>query len=550
MSLPIPLTVRLSTARADKHIERDLRSLSFRSVTPGGFASATFALDRPLAASPDELKYFGNVYIYDARNGNTVWEGRLEDLGRGAGSDGQVWQLAAIGPSAHAADDAFPYIPIDSEVGDRWRNSNYTGNPRSGTRVDGTDRDDEVPALRLGWDEGTTTVSGPPASTIDVIYRAMFYAGHELARVRVTVINGETNPNARNRIVTREAPAGDYVGAADDSTFSTSETVLAASLGGSPAIPSGHNVCSFRIQQLAGGGTLVNDNRWAEFWSIFVRAVLKDKTGTDITTGYSNSFVFAHEIVADLLGRGLPLYDGTNALIESTTYHITHLAYPTGVTAAQVLDDLIGFEPGFQWHAWESNADGLYRFEWTTQPTTVRYEADVVDGYDGPGSAAGLYNKALIAYTDWKGRPQTVEATQPVAVLDDAGITRTLHVELGGERSSAANAQQVGSQQLSEHATPPNEGTLTVARPVYDHERGQSIQPWEIRPGSLIRVRGIAPNTNSLNMSDRDGVTVFTIVAVDYDTASASATLELDSHPPTVARALADLARRGPRRRI
>jgi hypothetical protein len=137
-----------------------------------------------------------------------------------------------------------------------------------------------------------------------------------------------------------------------------------------------------------------------------------------------------------------------------------------------------------------------------------------------------------------------------VQALTDAGITRTLQVDLGSERSSALNAQQVGSMQLAEYATPPNEGTLTISRPIYDHQLGRMVEPWEIRPGNLIRVRGITPNTNSLNVTDSDGVTVFRIVAVDYDTGSASASLELDSHPLSVERALANLAKRGPRRRI
>ena len=111
MTLPIPLSVRLSTARADRHIERDLRSLSFRE-TANGYASAQFALDRLLASSPDEIAYYADVDIYDARNGNYVWCGRLEDPGRGVGSDGQVWELAAVGPSAHLRDSTLPLVYV------------------------------------------------------------------------------------------------------------------------------------------------------------------------------------------------------------------------------------------------------------------------------------------------------------------------------------------------------------------------------------------------------------------------------------------------------
>lgn len=54
------------------------------------------------------------------------------------------------------------------------------------------------------------------------------------------------------------------------------------------------------------------------------------------------------------------------------------------------------------------------------------------------------------------------------------------------------------------------------------------VSPWEIDPG-------------------RDGVTVFRITGTDYSVGAngpAVASLKLDSYPPTVARALAQLARR------
>jgi hypothetical protein len=55
------------------------------------------------------------------------------------------------------------------------------------------------------------------------------------------------------------------------------------------------------------------------------------------------------------------------------------------------------------------------------------------------------------------------------------------------------------------------------------------VQPWEIRAGNLIRVRDVTPRIDSLNATDRNGVTVFRVYAVDYDASSNTATLELDS---------------------
>jgi hypothetical protein len=80
-----------------------------------------------------------------------------------------------------------------------------------------------------------------------------------------------------------------------------------------------------------------------------------------------------------------------------------------------------------------------------------------------------------------------------------------------------------------------------IARPIHDILAGRMVQPWEIRPGTLIRVRGILPRPDSLNATARDGLTVFRIVSVEFRASDAAAVLELDSYSTSVARALADL---------
>ena len=65
------------------------------------------------------------------------------------------------------------------------------------------------------------------------------------------------------------------------------------------------------------------------------------------------------------------------------------------------------------------------------------------------------------------------------------------------------------------------------------------VDPWEIRPGHLIRVRGIQARQDALNATSRDGETVFKVTAVDYSASSASATVELDSEPVTLSHLIA-----------
>jgi hypothetical protein len=540
--IPIPLTVRLKTADMDRHVERDLRDLSFRTVAPGGYASATFSLDRPLTIDPLEIAYYGQVFIYDRRDGTIVWEGRLEDPGRTAGPDGQVWSLAAVGPSAHAQDKVVPRIWVDRSL-DRWLRSRFS--LRNG-RVDRmpSDADDEEPSLRLVAQEGQSYAVGTNAGIIvDAMYRAIYDCGQKLGRVRMDVVDAITSSALENRITTRPGPggAGTNVHAI---TWSPGPTAMFGSRGGANAIPSGDDVADLRIVIVSGSET-ATANRWADLTGIAVVALKKDINGNDLTSGAdnTNNYVFAHEVVIDMIGRGdLNMYDAATASIDtSSTVQIDELAFPSGVTPAEVLDSLMDLEPAFYWAAWESQANGKYRFEWKTWPSTIRYEAGIVDGFDSPGSAEGLFNEALIAYTDWVGRERTALSTSSVTDLTNAGLTRTYHADLTDQSNSLANAQRVGSQALTEHATPPNAGTLTIARPIIDNDLGMMIQPWEILPGFLIRVRGVRANRDSLNATSRDGVTVFKIASVEYDTTSAAATLELDAYSQTVARALVAL---------
>jgi hypothetical protein len=536
MTLPIPLSVQLSNSRTTKHIERELRSLSFRSVAPGGFASAQFSLDRQLHLSPDELAYYTDVDIYDARNGECVWCGRLEDPGRGVGADGQIWDLAAVGPSAHTRDRVIPLIYVDTST-DKWDRASYSDR---GAEVSIRERDadgDNNPAVMVVAPEGTTNFTG---WTGEARYRGIRDVGMKLARVRVNVVNGTTTSNLENRLTTAVG-AGSRTNAVTP-TFSTSETTLLGVINGGNNIPNGNDVVWVRIVR-TGASAPATPSVWGEFYDISVRSVLKDINGNDITTSgsYVVNHVLAHEVVADLIGRVLNKYDPDRSSIDTTTLAIYQLAYPDGATPAEILDDLIALEPAYYWAAWETGSTGLHRFEWRQWPSTVRYEADVVDGFSSPGSAEGLYDRVSVRWVDQRGRPRVTTRTQTVPQLAAAGIVRQDRIDLGDATGNQLNANQVGDQFLAEHVTPPNAGTLTVARPIYDHDRGTSVMPWEIRPGHLIRIRGVQPNPNSLNVTTRDGVTVFKIVGVDYDTASASATLELDSHSVTVARELATL---------
>lgn len=544
MTLPIPLAVRLVTTAADRNIERETRRLWFRKTAPGGNAAARFTLDRSLSHAPDEVAYYGTVRISDARNALPVWDGRLEDPGRSAGGDGEVWELAAVGPAAAARDKARPRIYIDGRL-DPWQrgpNTDRSGQTQNGDLAS----DPETSTIMLVFQEGMVTSSG---SNVDIMYRLLYDCGQQIARVRADYVNGIDNATSLHNVIATGTGLGFGSAVAVQDWHTSQTTILAARGSGVVPIPAGDNVVTIRITRYAGGETSPG-NRFGEFYNISVRSILKDIAGNDLVTAggggsyYVENYVTAAQIVTDMLGRGdLPGFDAVTALVDSSgTAQIDQLAFPNGVYPADVLEALMDFEPAFYWVGWELLGSGKYRFEWRTWPTTIRYEAEVLDGFDAPGSAEGLYNEALIAYQDWRGRDRTKLSTSSVPDLTAAGLTRTYLADLPGEGGSVALATQAGGQALAEHATPPNAGTLTISRPIVDFERGRLVQPWEILPGQLLRVRGVRAHPDSLNATSRDGVTVFKIAAMEYDTDTASARLELDSYSRGVAQALAKLA--------
>ena len=542
MSLHIPVSVRLTTSRAVRHITADVRDLTFRSTAPGGFASATVSLHRPLAIQPDEIAYYGGLTISDARNGMTLWDGRLEDPGRSASADGQVWELAAVGGAAHARDRRIPLIYIDRSL-DRWVESQY------GTKLAIKRRDENAAtgatSLVIAASQGTSISVDWEG---DWINRSAMDCGQKLSMCWAQWSAGRSDSNFWVRIYQR-VDAGGSPGNIASQNWSTSGGTIYSTLGDAN-FSSGQNVVSLRAGRDTTATTASDDGYWAEFHSPVVMMILYNADGSEKTTGYLTSNYTSTQIVNDLLGRLLPGYDGAlGASVNDNGILVDHMAYPDGVTAAEVLDDLMQLDPASYWAAWERNTQGKFHFEWKKWPSTVRYIADVTDGIDAPGSAEGLWNAVTVRYREPGGLMRRVRQTATVQTLADAGLTREELVDLGDEIGSAANAAQVAATFLAEHANPPNAGRLTIARPILDTQAGRMVQPWEIRPGNLIRVRGIVPRADALNPSSRDGLTVYRVVATEYRASDASAVLELDSYAPSTARLLADLANQRNRRR-
>jgi hypothetical protein len=559
VSVPEALSIRLRTGTSaapirDVHITSEVDDLVFGATSPGGYSDCTMTLHRPLKFTPAEIAQFGRVYIYDARNRSTVWEGRLQDPGRSAGTDGEVYQLAAVGGVAHLQDVTQQYYAIDTDPG-HWDQIDVATpaaqvNAIADTGATGGGSETPALSLRIPYQ---TPVDGAVPSRVVAAHRGFAAAGQKIGGIQ---FDWDTGLTAATLVISCYA-ATDGVGAADVAFTTTFNTAGGTGVNrvvdpgaGSSAWSNGRNKPIFRFHYTGSAGNVSADTWWAQFANFSVRAMLFNKSGTELTTGYGSPWVLASDIVEDTLGRMLgATVDGANATVAATSYQIEQLAYPDGVSPQKIFEDLIGFEQAYTYHLWESNpANDKFRFEWIPWPTVVRYETDVIDGFDAPASGNTVYNQVAVRWHN-RGTIRVSLRTQTVPMLDAAGLTRTAFLDLGDEASTANNAHQVGDQFLSEHQYPVNAGRLVVKRPMIDIETGRMVQPWEIRPGELIRVRGVTGFPDSLNNTGRNGVTVFKIAATSYSSADNACTLDLDVYAPSVARALAAWVRKPPQRR-
>jgi hypothetical protein len=545
-AIPAPLAVVLKTGRAWRDVTLDLRDLSFRNTDPGGYANVQLSLASgvrlPLSRDPDEIDYYGRVFVFDTRTGDTVGEGRIEDLGRTAGSDGQVWDLTAVGPSGHTDDVTRPYIAVDRQY-TQFKPSSI--NKPYVNWQDTNDEQDPGGGLQASVPQGTD-LAVSDVDVADNLYQAIFYAGQKVARTRVEWDIGFTDTAWELQIITKTGPTGTKVVACSQTANPAGGSLLGKLTTDGGNIVNGNNCVTFRCRHNGVPNTIPDSLCWFQFNDWSVKTVRFDKSGNEITTGYGGDTVLASQIVEDILARFLPMYDGAGATVTTTSYGIDQMAYYDGVTPRKILDDLMVFEPAYTWHAWESNpVTGLWRFEWVARDTVVSYEADIaLDEFDAPSTAADLYDKVRVRYQTTSGNIKNLQRTQTVPQLSAAEFSREGFLDLGSDVGSTNNATQAGDSFLAEHLYPVNAGTVRISRPLVNLQTGLAEQPWELKAGRLIRVRGVDPNIDSLNPAGRNGTTVFKVKSVDFGASDMTAVLELDTYSRATSAALAALSRK------
>lgn len=278
---------------------------------------------------------------------------------------------------------------------------------------------------------------------------------------------------------------------------------------------------------------------WTRFGSIIVKPILHDRFGT-VVSNPPTEFTTWREMVGDLLGTStrLALIDGPTAYLDDAfegppPTPITHRTYPDGVTADEILADLLLTEPAYTWAVWGRLPNEKYLFEWRPRPGVIAYEADLAfEALDCPGSTAELWNSVAVRWRDQTGNILSARYASDVPLLTAAGLVREEVIDLGDNVDASGSTVEVTALGfLSDHARPIRSGTLTVTRPLFHEGLEEFVDPWQLVPPFWIRVTGAT--SALLPLSDEpDGATVFEVVGVTYSTSTASAVLDLDQPRP------------------
>ena len=536
------LSVRLSGSFGELNITGEVIGLSFRSEGVGGFTSASFQLARPIDAVAPEVASLNKVYVYDARSPRLIaWQGYLEDPARSANSQGLVWSINAVGPSARLKDVAVPMTYVDTKVGN-WRRGEATAADGPDTKeLLHTQSDHPIgfddPGWRLRCESGHTVSIGDVGA---IVYELSPASGQNIARLNVNAVMGLTSVGWQFSV----GATGGVNGYNTDLAANFSTTAA-----NYPAVIVTHfetdrNMLWLLISRSVSAVAVSDDTIWVFLYNITVRGTLFNKTGTELLAAadYPVDYVFAHQVVDDILGRWMSSYDRDTAKVDGTTYHITQLAYNNPVRPAEILTDILTFEPEYRWAVWGDTQNGKNEFEWVKWDTGDVLEYDPADGFASPESVSDMYSDVTVRYDDGTGKIHNYTASQTVPELQ--GIKRTGVIDLGSERGvKETQAAQAASAFLAEHNTPSNAGVLTVARPILNVTKGIMIDPWLIRPGTLLRLKGVQARPDYLNAIDHNGVTLFRVVATEYSTGTNTATLELENFNPTLSRQLAYIQR-------
>jgi len=486
------LSVRIQTPTSDRIVSRRVSGLTFRKVAGGGHADAQVHLNAPLASYPD-LGPDCKLYVYDSA-GRTVWEGYTNQPGMTYTDDGEGFDVNAQGIMTLASDAASPVLYRDTSY-DSWSVSGAvtpSANASVGTFPDDAGATAGLGCMLLGFNPGQPL--GSAAGKAAMTYTGPRADGQLFGAVQFVHDGGLSSSDYKMQV---------YMGPSDtfyNANLSTGAATLTGYYSTDYTVGSALAV----ILQHTGAATNVStssDTLWLGWLIKGILGTLLDADGTENAPARVD-YLLAHEVVGDAVNRFLAgVVDVNRVSIDTgTSYQIDQLAYADPVRLQQIIDDLAVYEPDYTWEITPSGGNGLVGFAYRPWGTTPRYVISTKDGYQRTGSDADLCNRVVVSWADETGKPQSLTVSSSVPALGSR-VRYADPVTLPDGQGSSANAQRVGEAVLAAASQPPRSATATIARRILDLQTGRMIEPYDIEPGYLVRVRETGDDLRLTEMS-------------------------------------------------
>lgn len=494
-----PLTVQVSDGITTRDVTANTKGLRFTRTAFGGDGDMSASLTLPLFTF-EGLGPNDPVEIFDARTGDTVWSGNTDNPGATRGPRGQSYELHAFGAAARMQymTKSLAYVDTALDLFNRSTNSS------PGAQTSNDERPDGSPTLRVGVAEGKSVGTSWQG---EWVCRRFQQENLKVARFRAITRSGVSDANYSVQL--RAGTTAANVAIVDSAAASAIVDTTLGAWRGSGTRPLGgtDDVVAFRAARTTSTITGA-DAHWHEIWDIVVRQTLKNPDGSDVTTGYGINTVYAHEVIADMLGRGMcPGIDPTKVTLPTTTYPLTPLAWWDGVTMTDALGQLLIFEPDLWWAA---AGDTFTAGFWDDD--NPRYVVSQREGgIESPGEELTLCNRISVDWTDKRGRERTTVVTTAVDGLD---YTRDAEpISLPDGLGSEENAQRAGDMALAITNKKPRAGTAVIRQPIRDRLTGYDVLPFEILPGYTVleRESGEVLRLTEMEYSDEDGAATLTL---------------------------------------
>lgn len=524
MSMAIPLGVRIFNVwghAVDQWVTRLVDDISFRSVTPGGFANATFTLHNDqMSAWSEVAQVFNRVQIVDLRSQEIAWEGRIDTIRRQTDSD--TWELGCLGSMAYASDIQIPVFYIDGLISS-WELGIASVSDLFTTTVNEDAQQMTFKPSPVVW--AVSHVA--PVAT----WQKCEATGQRIGRWDITYSGRSSTADFRTGVDV-QTPFGAATQTNVDLTAWNAALVRKSNLIITDFTSTNAQRLRLAMDVTGAGSATVQTSGTISLPRVQAQRV--DETGAKLQTAasYPNDYVTVEQVVRDVVGRflvGAWLFTSNNIpyhghvgsegiFIDTTaTAQFTHLTYYDGTTGAQVLDDMMTAQPNAYWALWESrfgasvdgNADARFRFEWATWPLGYCYQATSIDGLEEQPDGGAVANLVSWQYPrdddlSFVQLEQYWDTAKENTLLRDGNVTRAVTVRSDLPSSSVnAFARAVAYFEANQRTT--NAGTLTIKRPIQAHDAGlnsnsgmsRMLDPWLIRPGKLIRITDIPPRSNS-----------------------------------------------------